>query len=166
LTQKRNTSFWLSLFLLLLTAVFSIGAFIQWYSLSFFVGSLFFVHWLGIAATLFIASLIPVYYVLKRKRPKVIKTLLKVHVFGNLVSFMLVSIHFAQNTGRLSGYFLRLNFGFVLFLVLCIIVATGMIERFGHNQKLARFTRPIHRYIVVVFYFVVVIHTLQGFIVI
>ena len=162
MTQKRNISFWLSLFLILLTVIFSVITFIQWYILSFFVGSLFFVHWLGIAATLFIALLIPVYYVLKRKRPKVIKTLLKVHVFGNLFSFMLVSIHFAQNTGRLSGYFSRLNFGFVLFLVLCIIVSTGIIERFAHNPKLARFTRPIHRYIVVVFYFVVVIHTLQG----
>ncbi len=147
---------------LLLSVIFSALAYFQWYSLSFFIGSLFFVHWLGIAATLFIALLIPVYYVLKRKRPKVIKTLLRVHVFGNLVSFMLVSIHFAQNTGRLSGYFLRLNFGFVLFLVLCKIVVTGMIERFGQNLKLARFTRPIHRYIVIVFYFVIVIHILQG----
>ena len=147
---------------LLLSAIFSALAYFQWYSLSFFVGSLFFVHWLGIAATLFIASLIPVYYFLKHKRPKVIKTLLKIHVFGNLVSFMLISIHFAQNTGRLSGYFLRLNFGFVLFLVLCIIVVTGMIERFGQKPKLERFTGPIHRYIVIVFYFVVIIHMLQG----
>jgi hypothetical protein len=157
----RKTELWASLIILLVAAVFSIVAFVDWYSLSFFVGSLFFVHWLGIGATLFIAVMIPVYYVLKRKRPRTLKTMLKVHVFGNLVSFMLVAVHFAQNTGRLSGEYTRLNFGFVLFLVLAAIVATGMLERFGH--KLARHTRPIHRYAVVLFYIVVVIHALQGF---
>lgn len=161
--RKTKTQLWASLTLLAIAAVFSVVAFFQWYSLSFFVGSLFFVHWLGIAATLFIATLIPVYYVLKRKRPRTTKTMLKVHVFGNLLSFMLVSVHFAQNTGRLSGFYLRLNLGFVLFLVLAIIVATGMIERFGHKPKLAQYTRPIHRYTVAVFYLVAVIHTLQGF---
>ncbi|MCW4015910.1 MAG: hypothetical protein NWF06_06030 [Candidatus Bathyarchaeota archaeon] len=160
--SKRKSDFWTSLLLLLVTIVFSAVAYVQWYSLSFFVGSLFFVHWLGIAATIFIAAIIPVYYVLKRKRPKNIKMLLKIHVFGNLVSFMLVSIHFAQNIGRLSGFYLRLNFGFVLFLVLSIIVATGMLERFGHNPKIARYTRPIHRYTVVIFYLIVIIHTLQA----
>ena len=147
---------------LLLSVIFSALAYFQWYSLSFFVGSLFFVHWLGIAATLFIASLIPVYYVLKRKRLKVIKTLLKVHVFGNLVSFMLVSIHFAQNTGRLSGFYLRLGEGFVLFLVLCLIVATGMLERFGGKNKIVRYTRPIHRYAVAVLYLIIILHVIQA----
>jgi hypothetical protein len=146
---------------LLATTIFSVVAFVDWYSFSFFVGSLFFVHWLGISATLFVAIMIPVYSILKRKRPKTIKTMLKVHVFGNLLSFMLVAAHFAQNMGRLSGAYTRLNFGFVLFLVLAVIVSTGMLERFGH--KLARHTRPIHRYAVALFYIVAVIHALQGF---
>ncbi|PVX26811.1 MAG: hypothetical protein CW716_05250 [Candidatus Bathyarchaeum sp.] len=159
--MTKKSELWASLIILLATTVFSVVAFVDWYSLSFFVGSLFFVHWLGIAATLFIAVMIPVYYVLKRKRPRTLKNMLKVHVFGNLISFMLVAIHFAQNTGRLSGLYTRLNFGFVLFLVLAVIVVTGMLERFGH--KLARHTRPIHRYSVALFYVVAVIHALQGF---
>ena len=137
-------------------------AYVRWYSLGFFVGSLFFVHWLGLAATIFIAVLVPVYYVLKRRRPQKLKTLLRLHVFGNLFSFLLVSIHFAQNTGRLSGFIPRLEDGFVLFLVLSIIVATGMLERFGARHKIVKYTKPIHRYAVAVFYLVMAVHVLQS----
>ena len=159
---KRNSQFWASLLILLVTVIFSAVAYVRWYTLGFFVGSLFFVHWLGIAATVFIAVLVPVYYVLKRRRPQNVKTLLKLHVFGNLFSFMLVSVHFAQNTGRLSGFYPRLEEGFVLFIVLCIIVATGMIERFGARHKIVRYTKPVHRYTVAIFYFVLVFHVLQN----
>jgi hypothetical protein len=75
---------------------------------------------------------------------------------------MLVSIHFAQNTGRLSGFILRLGDGFVLFLVLGVIVATGMIERFGARLKLVKYTRFVHRYSVAVFYLVMAFHVLQA----
>ena len=158
----RNSECWASLLILLVTVFFSAVAYVRWYSLGFFVGSLFFVHWLGLGATGFIAVLVPVYYVLKRRRPQNTKTLLKLHVFGNLFSFLLVSIHFAQNTGRLSGFYLRLGEGFVLFLVLCLIVATGMLERFGGKNKIVRYTRPIHRYSVVVLYLVIILHVIQA----
>jgi hypothetical protein len=137
-------------------------AYVQWYSLGFFVGPLFFVHWLGLAATIFIATLVPIYYILKRQRPQNIRTLLKVHVFGNLLSFLLVSIHFAQNTGRLSAFVPRLGEGVVLFLVMSIIVATGMIERFGARHKNVKYTKPLHRYTVALFYIVIAFHVLQA----
>ena len=158
----KYSEFWLSLFILLVTVLFSAVAYVRWYSLGFFVGSLFFVHWLGLAATVFIAVLVPVYYVLKRRRLQKLKTLLRLHVFGNLFSFLLVSIHFAQNTGRLSGFIPRLEDGFVLFLVLSIIVATGMLERFGARHKIVKCTKPVHRYAVAVFYLVMAVHVLQS----
>jgi hypothetical protein len=158
----RKSELWASLLLLLVTIIFSALAYVRWYSLGFFVGSLFFVHWLGLMATVFIAALVPIYYVLKRRRPQNIKTLLRLHVFGNLFSFLLVSVHFAQNTGRLSGFYPRLEEGFILFLVLSIIVATGMLERFGARHKLVRYTKPVHRYTVAVFYLVMAVHVLQA----
>ena len=163
LKHRRNSEFWSSLLILLATVIFSVVAYVRWLNFSFFVGSLFFVHWLGLAATVFIAGLVPIYYLLKRKRPQKIKILLKFHVFGNLLSFLLVSIHFAQNTGRLAQFYPRLEDGFVLFLVLSIIVATGMIERFGAKLKPVRYTKSVHRYTVTIFYFVTIIHVLQGF---
>lgn len=164
--NRKNTEFWLSVILLLFTLILSTVAYINWYSLSFFVGSLFFVHWIGLAATLFIATLVPIYYILKRRKPQKIKTLLRIHVFGNLISYLLISIHFAQNTGRLSGLPLRLEDGLVLFMVLSIIVATGLLERFGAKRNLIIYTKPVHRYTVAIFYLITLIHTLQGFIII
>ena len=158
----RNPEFLASLLILLITVVFSAWAYVNWFGLLFFVGDLLFVHWLALAATVFISALVPVYIVLKRKSPKNIRTLLRLHVFGNLLSFLLVSIHFAQNAGRLAGFISRLEDGFVLFLVLAVIVATGMIERFGARLKPVRYLKPVHRYSVVVFYLVMVIHVLQA----
>ena len=159
----KSSEFWLSIILLSITVILSVVAYVSWFSLTLFVGPLFFVHWLGLAATIFIAALVPIYYVLKRKRPQNFKVLLKLHVFGNLFSFLLISIHFAQNTGRLSVIYPKLGEGFVLFLVLSIIVTTGMLERFGAKLKLVRYTKFVHRYTVALFYFVVIIHALQGF---
>jgi hypothetical protein len=163
LKYYRDSEFWGSLLILFVTLFFSAVAYVRWYSLSFFVGSLFFIHWLGLTAAVFIAALVPIIYVLKRKRPQNIKILLKFHVFGNLFSFMLISIHFAQNTGRLAQFYPRLGDGFILFLVLCIIVATGMIERFGARPKLVKYTKPVHTYTVAFFYLVLAIHVMQGF---
>ena len=162
LKNRRNSAFWLALVILLVTVFVSVVAYVRWYTLGFFVGSLFFVHWLSLAATTFIVLLVPIYYVLKRRSPQRIRILLKIHVFGNLFAFLLVSIHFAQNTGRLSGFYLRLGEGFVLFSVLCLIVATGMLERFGGKNKIVRYTRPIHRYAVAVLYLVMILHVIQA----
>jgi hypothetical protein len=146
-----------------LTLFFSSISFVFWYELLFFVESLFFIHWLGLISTIFIALLVPIYYVLKRKKPPRIKSLLRIHVFGNLLAYMLVSIHFSQNTGRLIANFLKLEDGFVLFLVLSIIIATGMFERFSSRKNFMKYIKPIHRYTVIFFYFFMLVHTLQGF---
>ena len=163
LKYNRISEFWLLTFFLVLTIIFSAVAYIRWFTLSFFVGSLFFVHWLGLIATALIAIFVPTYYFIKRKKPNKIKKYLKLHIYGNLFSFLLISIHFAQNIGRLSNYYSLFEDGFVLFLVLSIILATGIFERFGTKQKIIRYTKPIHRYTVVVFYLTVVFHILQGF---
>ena len=148
---------------MLITITFSVVAYIRWYSLTFFVDSFLFIHWLGLIATVFIAVFIPIYYVLKRKRPKNRKTLLKIHVFGNLLAFMLVSVHFAQNVGRLAGYYQKMGDGVALYLALSIMVATGLLERFGPKGKGVRYNKIVHRYIVAIFCVITLIHVLQGF---
>ena len=162
MAHRRTLDYWAASIILLITVILSVVAFVQWYTLSFFVGSLFFVHWLSIIGTAFIASLVPIYVVLKRTRPRSYKKLLKIHVFGNLLAFLLVSVHFAQNTGRLADFYFRLEYGFLLFLVLAVIVATGMIERFGAKPSFVKYVKPVHKYSVVVFYLVTIIHVLRS----
>ncbi len=121
-------------------------AYVFWYHLLFFVGSYLFIHWLGIIATIFIAVFSPIYIILKQARPKHARSLLNFHVFGNLFAFLVVSIHFAQNLARLAGFLQRLGDGLVLYLVLLLILATGILERFQTSNKLHRYTKFIHKY--------------------
>jgi hypothetical protein len=147
----------------LITFIFSALAFFFWLELSFFVGPFFFIHWLGIIAAIFVAIFIPIYYFLKRRTPKSRKIILKIHVFGNLFAFFLISIHFAQNFGRLVNYYPKIGDGIALFVVLAILVATGFLEKFRIGKNWLRYTKFIHRYSIVIFYFVTMIHMLQGF---
>jgi hypothetical protein len=147
LKTYKKLEFWLSMILLLITIIFSGFAYVFWYELLFFVGPFLLIHWLGLIGSIFVGSFIPIYYVLKRKRLQNRKNLLRIHVFGNLLAFLLISIHFAQNIGRLANFYPKMGDGIVLFLVL----STFVITRF------------VHRYSVVIFYLIVILHTLQGF---
>ena len=159
----RNLEFWLTVTLLLATLILSIMAYFFWYNLTFFVGSYLFIHWLGLIATTFVVVSIPIHYVLKRKRPRSAKLILKIHVFENLVAFLIISIHFAQNVGRLAMSFNRLGEGFVLYLFLFLIVATGVLERYQTSGNLLRYTKVIHKYTVIILYLIILFHLLEGF---
>ena len=157
----RNLEFWLAFIILFTAAIFSVTAFAIWYRLTFFVGPYLFIHWLGIIASVFIVVFNPIYYVLRKRRSR-FKTIWRIHVFGNLFAFLLVSLHFAQNVGRLSDTPQRLAEGVALYFVLFIAVATGLIERF-HRGKSLRFTKIIHKYTLIVLLFILLIHALGGF---
>ena len=160
--KNRKLEFWLTLILLLAVIISSIAAYVFWYKLTFFEGPYLFIHWLSIIATAFIAISIPIHYILKRKRPKTFKTVLKIHTFGNLIAFWLISIHFAQNVGRLAGALQRLGTGFALYPVLSLIVATGIIER-HQTGKSVKYVKLIHKYMVIILYVLLLLHVLQGF---
>ncbi len=119
-------------------------------------------HWLSIVATIFIVVSIPTYYILKHKRSQNFKVILRIHVFGNLAAFLLISIHFAQNVGRLSEALQRLGYGFVLYLLLSLIMATGILERYQTAGKLPRYIKIIHKHTVIVLCLIILIHVLEG----
>ncbi|UCC58249.1 MAG: hypothetical protein JSW14_07870 [Candidatus Bathyarchaeum sp.] len=159
----RDSEFWLSLIILVFVILFSTIAYIRWYSLTFFVGPYLFTHWLSLTGTSFISIFIPIYYILKHKRPQSTKVLLRIHVFGNLFSFLLISTHFAQHIGRLAAIFPYLDTGVVSFPILSTIVATGFLERFHITGKIVSYRKIIHRYVTVFFYVIIIIHILHGF---
>ncbi|MHA2323762.1 MAG: hypothetical protein ACXACB_00045 [Promethearchaeota archaeon] len=159
----RNLEYLFTLILLLATIISTIAAYIFWYSFTFFVGSYLFIHWLGLIATIFIVVSVPIYYILKRVKPQNLKILLKIHVLGNLFAFLVISIHFGQNFGRLAGYLQRLDEGFVLYLFLILMVTTGILERYQISGKLLRYIKVVHKYSVVVLFLIIFIHVLEGF---
>lgn len=158
----KDPNFVSALAIIGLTVFLSIGVLLRWFQLRFLVGPLFFSHWLGWTGTLFIAVFSPAYHLLKQRRTKRIKTLLTVHCQGNLLAFMLVSIHFFQETPRGTGI--------ALYITTLILVATGVIYRFQILAKIGRYhvVRPhvnrfIHLSVTTTFYVVIFVHMLQHF---
>ena len=113
-------------------------------------------------ATAFVAVSIPIQYFLKRKRPQNFKKILQIHTFGNVIAFWLISIHFAQNVGRLAGAIQRLGLGFAIYPVLSLIVATGILERYQSNEKLSKYIKIIHKYVVIIMYVLILLHILEA----
>jgi hypothetical protein len=163
----KDLNFWVVVILLFLTTVFSLATFLRWFNLRFKVGLFFFTHWLGWIGVFFTAIFTPIYYVLKRRKPKLLKTLVKIHVFGNLIAVMLISIHYAQQMGRPPQFYPELGTGLMLYIVMFILVATGFLHRFGILDKLGRRiflphqNRFLHVAVTITFYIAIIIHTLQ-----
>jgi hypothetical protein len=159
----KDSNLWVSSILIVTTIILSIAAYLRWIQLNFFVGPLRFTHWLVWIGTLFVAVYSPAYYILKRRYPTRIQALLKTHVFGNLFSFMLVSIHFAQQIGRPPQFYPDLGTGVALYIVMLVLVASGFLHRFQilrtFNPHLNRF---LHISVTMSFYIIILIHILQG----
>ena len=159
----KDVEFWLAAIIILATIPLSVATYTRWFQLNFFVGSFRFTHWLSWFGTLFIALFTPAYYVLKRKYPEKLSALLKIHIFGNLISFLLISIHFAQQVGRPPRFFPDLGTGLVLYVVMPFLVASGFLHRFQILKTIKpHLNRFFHVAITLTFYMVILVHILQG----
>jgi hypothetical protein len=144
-----------------------LAAYFDWINLYYRIDGYFLGHWFAIAGVLFIVIYTPVFYVLKRRYPENEKILLGIHVFGSLFSFLLVSIHFAQLVSPPALIFSEGRTGAALYLVLVIIVVTGVIHRFGLLKSLGKYGVPhrnrfVHIALTLAFYLVLVFHVLRG----
>ena len=125
------------------------------------IGPYYIHHWLSWTGTLFVAFFTPIYYWMKRNKPGSLKNLLKLHVFGNLFSFMFVSIHFTQQMSRPAQFFPNLGTGIVLYPTMLLLVITGFLNRFlsYKNKNTLRF---IHGALTLTFYLTIIVHILHG----
>jgi hypothetical protein len=161
-TLLKNPHSWAVLLIILATILLSVATYNRWLQLHFLVGPFYFHHWGGWVGTVFIGAFTPAYYFLKRRYPKRFKTLLHIHMFGNLISFIFISIHFAQQVGRPPDFFPDLGTGLALYIVVSILVATGILQRFEIARSLGRYWRSTHVGVTMSFYIIIVIHLLHG----
>lgn len=119
-------------------------------------------HWLSIIGTTFIALFAPLYPLLKRRYLKKFKMLQRVHIFGNLLAVMLVSIHFTQEVTRPLQSRPDLGTGIVLYATMLLLVATGFLRRFQIAKSLERYWKFIHVSVTLTFYLVIIAHVLHG----
>lgn len=64
---------------------------------------------------------------MKKRNPETTGKLLKLHTYGNVVSFGLISIHFAQQISRPAQFFPSLQTGLALYPIAVLLVASGFL---------------------------------------
>ncbi len=161
-SNLKDVYYWFSILILLLTVFFSIGAYLRWFDFGFFVGPYRFNHWLGWIGFLFVGIYVPLFVILKRHYINKIRGLLGIHVLGNLLGFMLISIHFAHQIGRPSQYYPDLGTGLALYIVMPMLIATGFFGRFNVIDRYSKSWRFLHTSLVISLYLIIFIHILHG----
>ena len=157
----RDYRFWLALAIVIITGIVMYAVYARLLLLHFEVAGEFFHHWLSWAGVLFIAVSTPIYYLLKRSYPARKRSLLGVHMFGNLISVMLVSIHFTQQITRPAIAYPDLGTGIVLYPTMILLVFAGFVLAFGLPKKYGAW-RFFHSSLAITFYMVIVAHILHG----
>lgn len=138
--RLRDPDLWGSLAIILFTIFLSGLIIVDRSSFSFSAGPLPFTHWLALIGGFWIAVVTPIYVVLVHRRPKRFKAWVRIHLFGNLVAFMLISVHFTYWVISVSF----IGTGMALFVAALTLVVTGLLQRFTILQRMGRYVRFIH----------------------
>lgn len=159
----KNKRFWIALSIILLTIFLTIADYLRWIHFSYFVGPFRAGHWFVWIGTLYIAFVVPIIALMKKYYPSKYGTLFTIHVFGNLLAFLLVSIHFAQQLSRPAAFYPQLGTGLALYAIMALLVATGFTHRFQLIPQIKSQTRKfVHVALTLSFYIVIVFHILHG----
>ena len=157
MVRSKEPDLWGSLIIILFTIYLSYLIIVDKSLFGFFVGPLSFTHWMVLIGGFWIALVTPVYYFLKHHRPKRIKTWMRMHIFGNLIAFMLISVHFIYWITSVSF----IGTGTALFVAVLTLVMTGLLQRFNIMTSSRRYIRFIHISMTTAFYLILIIHIIS-----
>jgi hypothetical protein len=159
----RNKEFWVALSIIVITICLMIMVNLRWIHFVNLIGPFRVMHWLVWIGTLYIAFIVPTIAFLKNRSPSKYLALFRVHVFGNLIAFLLISLHFASQISRSPTSFPQLGTGLALYIIMILLVATGFTHRFQLIPQIKSQTRKfIHVGLSFSFYIIIGIHILHG----
>ena len=159
----RNLEFWAALSIIVATVILMIADNLRWIHFGFLVGPFRANHWFVWIGTLYIASVVPIIAILKKRYPDKFKPLFRLHVFGNLAAFLLISLHFAGQVDRPATAYPQLGTGLSLYVIMMLLVATGFTHRFQLIPSIKSQTRKfVHVGLTFSFYIIIGIHILHG----
>ena len=160
----KNISFWGIIILLLFTVHINTAIFLGRLNLELPFLSTSFSHFLSIIGASFVSVFTPIYYILKRRKIKLFKPLLSVHMFGNVISFFMVSTHVFTRLIRIP-----FGVGFLLFILLIVLVISGFIFRFNLLKPLRiyvkdtpHYNRYFHVSLTLSFYLIFIFHLINA----
>ena len=152
----------LSILIVLIAVSLMAGIYFRLFRLHIIFGDFFYHHWATIIGTSLIAIYTILYPTLKRRYPKNFKTLQRVHVFGNLLAVMLVSIHFTTEIIRPPQSRPEFSTGIILYPTMFLLVLTGFLRRFPVRRGIETQLKFVHVGLTLTFYSVIVVHVLHG----
>ena len=159
----KNKEFWAALSIIIVAVCLMIMVNLGWIRFSESIGPFRVMHWFAWIGTLYIAFAVPIIAVLKKRLPSRYMTLFNVHVFGNLIAFLLISLHFASQISRSPTSYPQLGTGLALYVIMILLVTTGFTHRFQLIPQIKSQTRKfIHIGLSFSFYIVIGIHILHG----
>ena len=159
--RNRNLSIWLSFAAVAVGLVFAVLSYLGLIPLGYKLGPYWLNHWLGWVAMGFIVIYVPIFAILKKRKPKIYQKLMKVHEIGFIVAFMLVSLHIGAQIRRVFPP--EIGTGIAAYLSLLALVVTGIMRK---NQIFAtRMTtlRLVHVSMAFSFFLVIVFHVIRAF---
>jgi hypothetical protein len=159
----KNIEFWIALSIIIAAVCLTIAYSQRWINFNFTVGPFRVSHWFVWIGSLYIAFVVPTIAILKKRLPSRYMTLYRVHIFGNLLAFLLISLHFAGQISRSSTAYPNLGTGLGLYIIMILLVATGFTHRFQLIPQIKSQTRKsVHVGLTFSFYIIIGIHILHG----
>ena len=159
----KNVEFWAALSIIVAALCLMILDYIDWIHFGFLVGPFRANHWFVWIGTMYIAFVVPTIAILKKRLPSRYITLSRVHILGNLLAFVLVSLHFAGQIDRPATAYPQLGTGLALYIIMILLVATGFTHRFQLIPQVKAQTRKfVHVGLTFSFYIIIGIHILHG----
>ena len=163
LKYLKQVEFWAALSIIVATVVLMVLDRQRVFFIGYFVGPIRLSHWLVWIGTLYIALIVPTIALLKKRHPNRYMALFRIHVFGNLTAFLLISLHFLAQISRPTAVFPQLGTGLALYIDMVLLVGTGFTHRFELIPQIKSQTRKfIHVGLTFSFYIIIVIHILHG----
>ncbi|TRO52432.1 hypothetical protein E2P61_03715 [Candidatus Bathyarchaeota archaeon] len=159
----KSAEFWGASAIIITTIILMVADNLRWIHFGGFVGPLRVNHWFVFIGTLYIAFIVPIIAVAKKRVPGRFLTLFRLHVIGNLLAFLLISLHFAGQIGRPAAFYPDLGTGLALYIIMILLVTTGFTHRFQLVPQIKSETRKfVHVGLSFSFYIIIGIHILHG----
>jgi hypothetical protein len=162
----RRPSLWVALSIILVAAISIIVVYLRiaripFYYLDILGAQNSAIHWLGWAGALIILATTTLYSLRKRTRHLASSRLLKLHAFGNLFGFLLISVHFVHEVTRPASSYPVLGTGIVLYSAMLILVLTGFALFFLVKPSWVRYYKFLHPAAAFTLLLVIVMHIIH-----
>jgi hypothetical protein len=158
----RNVYFWVAILLFAITDILFIGIIFDYFNFGAVIGQYRLNHWIGWIGIIFIAIHIPIFVWVRRKYSGKIRVFLGIHVIGMLLSYLLITIHFASQISRPAEFYPDLGTGVAQYIFMIILIITGFLQRFNLLSKHRKKWPFLHRSSIFALLIIIVFHILHG----